>query len=89
MMSRQFLNLVTECLYTGLYSLRRINLSCHLFYPSPAAAEAAMARTEAAIQANAETQSGYKHGLRHLQTIATNLSSLASCGDHLQTVLPE
>ncbi|CAN6286763.1 unnamed protein product [Urochloa humidicola] len=75
-MSRRFLNLVTECLYTGLYSLRRINLSCHLFYPSPLAAEAAMARTEAAIQANAEMQSGYKHGLRHLQTIATSLGPL-------------
>jgi hypothetical protein len=28
----------------------RLNLSCHLFYPSAAAAEAAMARSEAAIQ---------------------------------------
>ncbi|CAL4919176.1 unnamed protein product [Urochloa decumbens] len=55
MMSRRFLNLVTEFLGdTGVYSLRRINLSCHLFYPSPLAAEATMARTEAAIQADAE-----------------------------------
>ncbi|CAL4936068.1 unnamed protein product [Urochloa decumbens] len=77
MMRRRFLNLVTEFIGdTGVYSLRRINLSCHLFYPSPLAAEAATARTEAAIQANAEMQSGYKHGLRHLQTIATTLGPL-------------
>ncbi|KAF8775579.1 hypothetical protein HU200_004354 [Digitaria exilis] len=63
-MNRRFLNLVTDNLDTGLHSLRRLNLSSHLFYPSTAAAEGAMARSEAAIQANAERPAGYKHGLR-------------------------
>ncbi|OEL31965.1 hypothetical protein BAE44_0007016 [Dichanthelium oligosanthes] len=35
-----------------------------------------MARSEAAIQANEERQDGYKHGLQHLQTIATSLGPL-------------
>ncbi|GJM96681.1 hypothetical protein PR202_ga13543 [Eleusine coracana subsp. coracana] len=77
-MNRRFLNLVTENLETGLYSLRRLNLSSHLFYPSAAAAETAMARTEEAIKTNAESQAGYKHGLRFLQTMATSLGSLPS-----------
>ncbi|KAG0547020.1 hypothetical protein BDA96_01G043400 [Sorghum bicolor] len=75
-MMRRFLNLVVECLDTGLYSLRRINLSSDLFYPSATAAEAAMARSEAAIKANAEKQTGYKHGFRSLETVASRLEQL-------------
>ncbi|TVU44938.1 hypothetical protein EJB05_04401, partial [Eragrostis curvula] len=75
-MSRRFLNLVMENLDTGLYSLRRLNLSQHLFYPSTALAEAAMARSEAAVNANAERQAGYKHGLRFLNATATSLGPL-------------
>ncbi|WVZ53300.1 hypothetical protein U9M48_004266, partial [Paspalum notatum var. saurae] len=75
-MRRQFLNLVVESLDTGLHSLRRINLSSNLFYPSSTAAEAAMARSEAAIKANAEKQAGYRHGFRFLQTIASSLGPL-------------
>ncbi|TVT97462.1 hypothetical protein EJB05_57283, partial [Eragrostis curvula] len=75
-MSRRFLNLVMENLDTGLYSLRRLNLYQHLFYPSTALAEAAMARSEAAVNANAERQAGYKHGLRFLNATATSLGPL-------------
>jgi hypothetical protein len=73
---RRFLNLVVESLDTGLHSLRRIDLSGNLFYPSATAAEAAMARSEAAIKANAEKQAGYKHGLRSLETVASRLEQL-------------
>ncbi|TVU44933.1 hypothetical protein EJB05_04396, partial [Eragrostis curvula] len=75
-MSRRFLNLVMENLDTGLYSLRRLNLSQRLFYPSTAAAEAATARSEAAVKANAERPAGYKHGLRFLNATATSLDPL-------------
>ncbi|KAL6636881.1 hypothetical protein ACP70R_024453 [Stipagrostis hirtigluma subsp. patula] len=88
MMKRRFLNLVTENLDTGLYSLRRLDLSSHLFYPSVAAAEAATARTEAAIMANAEAQAGYKHGLRHLRTMATSLAPLPDATINLRPCGP-
>ncbi|TVU44947.1 hypothetical protein EJB05_04411, partial [Eragrostis curvula] len=65
-----------ENLDTGLYSLRRLNLSHQLFYPSTAAAEAATARSQAAVQAYAESQAGYKHGLRFLNATATSLDPL-------------
>ncbi|TVT97472.1 hypothetical protein EJB05_57294, partial [Eragrostis curvula] len=61
---------------TGLYSLRHLNLSHQLFSPSTAAAEAATARSQAAVQANAERQAGYKHGLRFLNATATSLDPL-------------
>nr|CAB3498129.1 unnamed protein product [Digitaria exilis] len=87
-MNRRFLNLVTENLDTGLHSLRRLNLSSHLFCPSTAAAEAAMARSEAAIHANAEREVGYKHGLRFLQTISSSLGTLPDAEINLKPGCP-
>ncbi|WVZ91427.1 hypothetical protein U9M48_037597 [Paspalum notatum var. saurae] len=74
MNSRRFLNLVTEDRRTRVCSLRRINLATHLFYPSTAAAEAATARREAAIKANAERRA--TAGLRLLRAMATKLGRL-------------
>ncbi|CAN6292547.1 unnamed protein product [Urochloa humidicola] len=79
MNKRLFMNLVVDTYRTGMLSLRRINLVNHLFYQSTAAAEAAMARSEAAIRANARRQAGYKHGLR-----STRLGALPAARINVQ-----
>ncbi|CAL4927377.1 unnamed protein product [Urochloa decumbens] len=88
MNNRQFLNLVVETYRTGMLSLRRIKVANNLFYPSTAAAEAAMARSEAAIRANAKRQAGYKHGFRSLRARATKLGALPSARINFQSSGP-
>ncbi|CAL4919114.1 unnamed protein product [Urochloa decumbens] len=88
MNNRQFLNLEVETYRTGMLSLRRIKVANNLFYPSTAAAEAAMARSEAAIRANAKRQAGYKHGFRSLRARATKLGALPSARINFQSSGP-
>ncbi|KAJ1266556.1 hypothetical protein BS78_08G161000 [Paspalum vaginatum] len=83
-MNRRFLNLVTKQWSTLVCSLRRINLATHLFYPSTAAAESAMARRDAAIKANARRRAGHQHGLRSLRAMATTLGRLPAPRINLQ-----
>ncbi|CAN6322582.1 unnamed protein product [Urochloa humidicola] len=89
MNNRQFLNLVVETYRTGALSLRRIKVANNLFYPSTAAAEAAMARSEVAIKANAKRQAGFKHGLRSLRARATKLGALPAARINFQPSAPD
>ncbi|KAJ1266530.1 hypothetical protein BS78_08G158600 [Paspalum vaginatum] len=86
---RRFLNLVTKNCANRVYSLRRIKLAGHLFYPSTAAAESAAARREAKnARMRAAGHRRRQHGLQALRTVARSLGRLPAPRINLAVVFP-